>query len=87
MSTPIFSKSDRLNTISNRKLVMTITVLTKKSNMEKMTLGEIKKIKKEISSSINKITPKHVIDNIQKEITTRKDIVVRVTFETYSRRY
>lgn len=61
MSEPlIFSKKDRKNIISTRRLKMTVKLTIRRSQLDKMTLGEIRKLKSDASKALNTITSSQI---------------------------
>jgi hypothetical protein len=61
MSDPlIFSKKDRKNLVSVRRSKLTVKLSINRSQLDKMTLGEIKKLKSDAKKTLDSITEKQI---------------------------
>lgn len=79
MSTPIFSKSkDRYNTLSIRNVKLSIRISTKRSNIDRMTIGELKSTKKQLNINLQQLTVKDFSKPILEKINRKQ---YRITVE------
>ena len=85
MPTPIFSKPerkvDRINTISNRKITFRISIQAKRSDVDNITMGELKQLKKNIAIQLNSITAKDLLELSRKSIKGVTKIPIKIRIE------